>query len=284
MNKAKQLDQFFTKPDVVKACISKIPKIYKDNKYTWIEPACGEGAFYYQFPVKNKIAMDIDPKISEAIQQDFLQYTTNKKDIVVVTNPPFGSFSGLAVDFFKKAAEFADVICMLIPSSFESYRIQRRLPKEWVLESTHRVRENAFTHNGEDYPLRCVFQVWVKNSKKQNLRELIAPAKKTHKDFTLVADGGMNHKIRKTAHLENNYDIAFPWWDCRRAIKSHEEMQNKNVCTSYWLIKCNNKDKFLKKISTLDLMSAVSHGQSNAPALRWNDFVELYNGKEFKVI
>lgn len=276
---SRELDQFFTKPSVAKACVDSIPNKYKSDNYVWMEPAAGACAFYNEFPVADKIAMDLDPKSSVVKQQDFLQYThSGSKPVVVVTNPPFGKVFKLAVEFFNQSAQFADVICMLIPTSFEGYAIHRRLNPDFKLVSSEWVREDAFTLDGEDYPLRTCFQVWARDSD-IDLRLSDFEPKITHPDFTLVADGSQQ-KVRQTAHLASNYDLAVPWWDCSRSCLSLTEGQQMKVCTTRWLIKCN-KPGVESKIRNLDFTQCASAGQSGAPLMKWNDFVKLYDGHTF---
>ena len=55
-----ELDQFYTKTEVVKDLIKDIDF----SKYELvIDPSCGDGAFYLNINHKNKIAIDLDPKI-----------------------------------------------------------------------------------------------------------------------------------------------------------------------------------------------------------------------------
>jgi len=260
-----------------------IPEKYKTSEYTWIEPACGTGAFYNEFPsLVKKVALDLDPKMPGTIKQDFFDYTANDSKIVVVTNPPFGKVYKLAVDFFNHAATFADTICMLIPTSFEGYAIHRRLNPNFKLTKTVWTREDAFLHDGKDYPLRCCFQIWERSSNSENLRLNTFEPKLLHKDFELIADGSQQ-KVRKTAHLQNNYDIAVPWWDCKRLTLDFSEAKKMPVCTTRWLLKCKD-EKVIAKIKSLNLIDCASAGQSGAPLMKWNHFVKLYDGAIFNRI
>jgi len=274
--KAKALDQFYTKPEVARACIAHVPQKYRQG-YTWLEPASGSGSFFNNFPTEDKVAVDIDPKIPEALQSDFFEYTpTQGENVITVTNPPFGKFSKLAVEFFNHAATFSKAICVLVPCSFEEHRIQRRLDKRFKLTFQQRVRHNAFSFEGKDYPLRCVFQVWEIDAD-IDLRCTSKVKYDTHEDFTLVAEPSKKRELRPTAHKEMDYDFAVPWWDCKRKTLSREEMQSKDTCTSYWLIKTNSP-QFVEKVENADLVSWSAAGQKTAPAIRWNDFIKAYDG------
>ena len=108
------------------------------------------------------IALDIQPERDDIIQQDFFEYDFPEGRNVLISNPPFGNRSKLAIQFFNKAAESCEVICMIIPVTWEKYSIQRQLNKDWHLVYNDRLPENSFTLNDKPYKVRCTKQVWVR--------------------------------------------------------------------------------------------------------------------------
>jgi predicted RNA methylase len=163
MSKAKELDQYYTREDVAIECLNLIPERFKTSKYTWIEPTCGTGAFFNNFPSKTtNIALDIDPKIPNATQQDFLTYTNSSENVVVVTSPPFGVEGQLAIDFLKHATTFADVVCVLIPLVFKNKDYEFEFRKQWMKIVCKDLEPNIFIHEGKPFSFPCVFQVWEK--------------------------------------------------------------------------------------------------------------------------
>ena len=105
--KSKLLDQYYTLPSISKLCIDHYCKHVNINFHDLIiEPCAGIGSFIpYIIPlVKNKLFIDIDPKLSNIIYADFLNYKIEKKyynnqtQIHIITNPPFK----LLTKFIKK--------------------------------------------------------------------------------------------------------------------------------------------------------------------------------------
>lgn len=154
-------DQFYTKQDV---SISLIQKINLDKYKLVIDPCCGDGAFYSNINHNNKIAIDIDPKIKYAIKQDFLKWNyygdINRKDILCISNPPFGKQGSLAIKFINKCAEFSDTIAFILPLSFKKKSMIKKINKNFHLVFEQDLYKNSFVVNGEDYDVPCVFQVW----------------------------------------------------------------------------------------------------------------------------
>lgn len=160
----RELDQFFTKPEIVDFCIQHLSSI---NDYTSIEPSAGNGDFFFKLPLP-KYALDIDPKIQECAKQDFLTFQLKdldqpiNKPILVIGNPPFGKNSSLAIKFFNHAATFADKIAFIVPKTFEKISVQNRLNLYFVLEKNICLPSNSFYFDNKDYDVPCVFQIWTK--------------------------------------------------------------------------------------------------------------------------
>ena len=69
------LDQFYTNTDIAQECIDTIDV----SKYDIVvEPSAGMGAFYNLIDHPNKIGIDIEPKCSGVIKQDFLEWNLNE--------------------------------------------------------------------------------------------------------------------------------------------------------------------------------------------------------------
>lgn len=62
--------------------------------------------------------------------------------------------------------------------------VQKQLAVEWKLYDYFYIPENAFTDNGKDYSVRCVFQIWTKADYGQDLRLKKAPPI-SHPDFKI---------------------------------------------------------------------------------------------------
>jgi hypothetical protein len=191
MSKAKELDQFYTKPSIAEYCVEVLSKYYPFEAFTHIvEPAAGTGAFYNLLPQEKRIGLDIDPKI-DVEQSDFLnEYKYPYEDkgrVLVLTNPPYGTNSTTAVAFFKKAASFADVIGYLIPIQWKRYSLQNRLPKDWNLIYTEDLPKDSFIFNEQSYGVSTCFQIWTKHKYYPDLRTRTKPIT-SHPDFEFIKD------------------------------------------------------------------------------------------------
>lgn len=189
MSKARELDQFYTKTEIASYCVDKLQEYYPYESFDKIiEPAAGTGAFYNLIPEDRRIGLDIDPKI-EVQKCDFLtQYEyTSQGRVLVLTNPPYGTNSTTAVAFFKKAAQFADVIGYLIPIQWKRYTLQNRLPKNWNLIFSEDLPKDSFLFNNETYGVSTCFQIWSKHSYYPDLRIRDKPITK-HPDFDFIKD------------------------------------------------------------------------------------------------
>lgn len=104
------LDKFYTLPYYAKKCIEQVFKLYDKNNFDLIiEPSVGNGSFFYQIDFKYKLGIDILPECDNndnVLKMDFLDYKpdNNKKNILVIGNPPFGKISSMAIHFFNHSA------------------------------------------------------------------------------------------------------------------------------------------------------------------------------------
>ena len=112
------LDQFYTKPKVVKKCLETLDL----QKYDVIvEPSAGEGSFFNIAQHNNKIGYDLEPKSDKIERCDFLIKNLNflnGKKVLFFGNPPFGRNSSLALKFIKKCCEYGDTVAFILPKGF----------------------------------------------------------------------------------------------------------------------------------------------------------------------
>jgi len=171
-----KLDKFYTKTNVAKNLIKHID-ISKFDLI--IDPSCGSGAFYTNIKHENKIAIDIEPELSDAIKRDFLlewNYTnTLNNNILTITNPPFGKQGSLALKFIKKSALFSNTIAMILPLSFVKDSMKNKIPEYFHLKYEEILLEDSFLLDNKDYNVKCVFQIWEKSSIKREKIKTIKP-------------------------------------------------------------------------------------------------------------
>lgn len=175
-NKNNLLDQYFTKHHIAKKLYSKarniISKYENIEKYTWIEPSVGEGCFLDLLPKNKKIGIDIDPKRNDVIKSDYLKYNLPKKPIIIIGNPPFGHRGVIALEFINYSKN-ADFVCFILPMFFESKgkgSIKYRVKNFNLIYSKQLEKNSFYIPGGSDVDVKCVFQIWSKNYKK-NIKE-----------------------------------------------------------------------------------------------------------------
>jgi predicted RNA methylase len=182
---SKLLDQFYTKKDVAikffEICVKYI-EMEKIKYSEWLEPSAGTGSFYELMP-KNKVGIDLEPKIAGVIKANFLDFNLERADYITLGNPPFGKNASLALKFMNKAAKYSVVVAFILPKTFKKSSLLRRVDKHMHIVYEEDVPRNAFTFNGINYDVPCVFQIWVRRlelriDKEQNL---------SHPDLLFVA-------------------------------------------------------------------------------------------------
>ena len=156
-------DKFYTKSEVAKECynflITHFPEV-EDKLF--LEPSAGEGRFLPY--LKNYVALDIKPENDLITEQDFLVYKTEEEHYITIGNPPFGSRSKLAIDFFNKAAEMSDIIAFIVPVSFMKWSVQKNLDNAFALYDYFYLEPESFTDQGNPFSVRTVFQIWIKKN------------------------------------------------------------------------------------------------------------------------
>lgn len=150
---------FFTIPEIAKKLIDEVDT---SRFKLVIEPSAGDGSFSCQIP--GCIAFDIDPKHPSIVKYNFLRLDyvgpVDRKDVLCIGNPPFGTNGSLALAFIKKCAEIADTIAFILPLSYKKDSIQARVPKNYHLVKQIDVPLKNATLDGKVQEVPVVFQIW----------------------------------------------------------------------------------------------------------------------------
>lgn len=169
------LDKFYTKRELA---IDLISKVELNNYDIVIDPCCGDGSFYSNINHQNKIGIDILPHIDGVIKHDFLtwDYSCIKSDrskVLVISNPPFGKQGSLAMNFIKRCSEFADTIGFILPLSFAKPSVKNKIPEFYHLEYEEILPEDSYLLDGDNYDVKCVFQIWKrKDVRRENIKSV----------------------------------------------------------------------------------------------------------------
>jgi predicted RNA methylase len=193
-NQSRELDQFYTHPDVAAACMEHVYKAIGRDFGTWLEPSAGTGAFLDLLPTP-RIGLDLDerqihPEIKGGVNfLQWLKWTNLDTPIVTVGNPPFGRNASLALKFMNHAMRFSSHVCMILPRTFEKEAMQAKVDKRFELFETHQIASFSFLHDGKPYDVPCCFQIWSRLP--DGVHRTEGDRFLTHSDFLFVEDHGV---------------------------------------------------------------------------------------------
>ena len=195
-----KLDKFYTKPSVALDCIKATQHLFNDTVI--IEPSAGNGSFSKQIP--NCIAYDIKPENDGIILKNFYELEL-EPNTTIIGNPPFGSRSKEAINFFNHAAKFnVKTIAFIVPITFKKWSVQKQLNSNYSLIFEQILPHNSFLKNEKEYSVRCVFQIWqFKTETDINLRLKKSPPI-THPDCEI-----WQYNATATAEKYFSYDWDF---------------------------------------------------------------------------
>ena len=164
-----------------------------------VEPSAGMGAFYNLIDHPNKIGIDIEPKCSGVIKQDFLQWDDDvvnpfgpQPKVLTIGNPPFGRQGSLAMKFIKHASIFSTTIAFILPRGFKKRSVYDRVPLNFWKVNEINIPRDSFTFNREPFDVPCV---WLEYEKKNKLR--IKEKKLTPTTFEFATQENANISIRR---------------------------------------------------------------------------------------
>ena len=259
--KARRLDQFYTRGDVVKALLDwyRVKRIEHDlcrfQRTRIIEPSAGTGAFLRMLPL-GSVGYDLDPKASKIVQGDFLVMPLPADEaLLVIGNPPFGKNASMAIRFFNHAAAAASVIAFIVPLTFQKVSVQNRLDFSFYLLDEMPVPKDAFIFEGERKHVPAVFQIWVRQSSPR--QKLTLPT--SHPDFEFLPAGQAN---------KANFAI--------QRVGANAGMVHRNFnlsSSSHYFIKATSAVEAIMR--ELDLAS-IARRTSGNPSLSKGELVESY--------
>lgn len=273
----KQLDKFYTKEELAIELIDKTKKILNLNENTlYLEPSAGSGNFSRHL---NKVhAFDIKPEGENIKQANFLELDLEYNDYVAIGNPPFGNRCSLAIDFFNKCSFHSKSIAMILPITFLKWSVQKHLNPEFKLIYTENLEENSFTLSGEEYSVRCCFQIWTKEDIGKDLRLKKAPAI-THEDFKIWQHNATENSRH---YLDEDWELAYyrqGYKDYNKIFykdKDYAELKDIVYNTNIQIFFIKPKDeKIRERIINMDL-NILAKRNMTTPGFGKADFVAYY--------
>lgn len=256
-SQSRELDQFYTKETVAKHCVDVFyEKVGKDFKF--MEPSAGTGVFLNLLPV-DTLAFDLDPKDPRIQQSDFL-LTTPDAD-VAIGNPPFGKNASLAVKFFNHSSDYVKFIAFIIPRTFRKKSIKNRLNLNFHLIHDETIEDNAFIHNGNEYSVPCVFQIW----EKRDTVRVKESVQTSHPDFTIVAKAEADFCIQRVGG--------------RAGLIREADFMTYSEASHYFIkVVSQNVTTVIDTFKSIDF-NRVKHETAGNPSISPSELYELYSEK-----
>lgn len=265
------LDKFYTIPIIAEKCLHTI-----ETKYDWnnwdlvIEPSAGNGSFLERIPTSNKIGLDISPEHKDIILQDYFTYEppNDKKNILVVGNPPFGKVSSLAIKFFNHSAKRASVIAFIIPKTFRRISVQNRLDNKFHLIHDEDIPSEPCSFN-PPMQVKCCFQIWEKQSIERTLVKLTT----THPDWDFVPFGSLDAKGQPTPPTEADFTLLAYGGKCGN-IKTTglDKLRPKSW---HWIKSKINTTLLIERFESLDYSLSKNTARQNS--IGRGELVKLYS-------
>jgi len=267
-NKSKDLDKFYTHPDIAKKFVDIIDNIFPLKNFDLIlEPSAGNGNILQYLP-ENSIGLDIEPEADNIIKQDFFEYQSpydpifNNIKIACIGNPPFGSgyMNPLAKAFFNHAATFSDLIAFIVPAKWNSsWKVQFQLDKNFGLYYSEVLPKNSFLLDEKPYNVPCCMQIWSKSNSNnlENLRITQRPPTK-HKDFDMFLTCDNVPKlpeVREQIRNQEYWEFALKYWGQIRVCDFNEVSPD---TTTHYLFK-SKKDYVRSIFEKIDWNQYVSN-------------------------
>lgn len=269
--KKNELDKFYTKPEVAAKLIQKLNDFYPLENYDVVlEPSAGSGAFLLNLPEANRLGLDLKPEHSEIIQQDFLEWPADKsKKYMVVGNPPFGRVSSLAIKFFQKSAEFADVIAFIIPRTFRRVSVQNRLNLNFHLVYDEELPTKPCCFEPKMLA-KCCFQIW---EKRQEKREVVV-LNSAHEDWEFLPMGAKDSNGQPTPPDGADFAIKAYGSNCGQIVT--ENLKSLRPKSWHW-IKTSEPELLMYRLQQLDY--SLSKDTARQDSIGRAELVNLYSQK-----
>jgi hypothetical protein len=171
-------EQYYTPKPLASELVEQIQRVLGPLAgKTVLEPAGGTGAFIEATlgaGAAKVISFDIEP-LHELVQEgNFLEQEISERNLITVSNPPFGRNNSLSIPFFNHAASFSDAICFIVPRSWRKWSVTNRLDLQFELIldvdlELDYVDADGLPLSNKSHLATC-FQIWKKTG---NTRKIV---------------------------------------------------------------------------------------------------------------
>jgi len=254
-------EQYYTKPEVVDLCIQEVKKHVSLKDRMILEPCGGTGEFVEGFlraGIKEEeiLSCDIEPLHDLVEKGDYLEKEfSDNKDLICITNPPFGRASSLAKKFFNHGADHCEYICFLVPKSWRKWSVHNSLDENFHLVADIDLPQNCFYRPDEEKSkkdvLNTVFQIWQRRDVK---REKIK-----------IPDHKLIQKITpdEFKKIEGaNFSIVTFGHSCGKCSDITEKVVDYKTTTMYLKVESEDVKKALRKIDLSKYFNNVAYIQA----------------------
>lgn len=271
-NNENGLDQFYTNEDVALECYNILKKEVNIDNYDYIiEPSAGSGSFFKLLNKKKRIGLDLEPKFEGITKMDYFDFIPEKnKKYIVIGNPPFGKISSLAIKFFNKSAEYADIIAFIIPRTFKRISVQNQLNLNFHLKYNKDLPLNPCCFTPK-MSAKCSFQIW---EKKNIAREKIV-YDKTHKDFNFIQHGPKDSNNQPTP--PTNADFALKAYGSNCGNIQSTDLQLLRPKSWHWIKSNIDITELKNRFKELDY--SMSKDTVRQDSLGQQELIYLYKNK-----
>ncbi|WP_417525580.1 hypothetical protein [Marinovum sp.] len=254
---APRLSQYQIDPKVAAACVAKVRALYADlNFETNIDPSAGQGAFSGQLR-SDCIALDLAPTHPGIETADYLDWKPAAPTgrCLVIGTPPFAK--GAALAYLNHAAEFADVVAFVLPTTFRKTSYQNRVDPNMHLVHEEEIPSRAFTKSGTGIDVPCVFQIWERQAEPRAAHVL----KRSHPHFERCTQAEADLVIRRVGA-------------CAGALKPLDTPWSAESNIFLRAVGCSRED-LRTRFETLKMASAAASG-AGGDSINMAEIVELY--------
>jgi hypothetical protein len=165
-------EQFYTPTSLALTLVENVEAVLGSLQgKSVLEPAGGTGSFVeaaFAKGAKEVISFDIEPLHEKVILGSFLEQELTQRNLITISNPPFGRNNSLSIPFFNHAARVSDAICFIVPRSWRKWSVTNRLDLNFELVSDQDIDIDYVDSSGElisdKSRLATCFQVWKKTA------------------------------------------------------------------------------------------------------------------------
>jgi len=270
---AKEKDQFFTEPSAAADSLSILYQVLRQNNldpndYTFIEPSAGDGSFFNCLPPERRIGLDIEARLVDVIEQDFLTWTPPPGKYICVGNPPFGLRGHTALQFINHAATFCEFVAFIVPQLFNSNGKGSCKKRVKGLNLIHSENTDTNFHNpdGTNVSVNVIYQIWSRNIKSSEVTHNLDGILK----LVSLSDGGTPASTRnKDLHYNCDYYLPSTVFGSK-SMRLYDTFDDLPLRRGYGIIILDNFIKIDAIIRTTDWSGVAFTSTNNAYNLRFD--------------